>query len=255
MGQPRESTVVGPSGDTGSVTVRRSVEQPESYLVEAAALDLGDLTDLRLKGRELGEFLLPYKFALEELNTKVTILREELAFSRGVSPIEHVATRLKSPESLAAKARRVGCGHSVEELRENIRDIAGVRLVCSFISDTYDVMEMLISQPDIRVLEVEDYIVDPKPNGYRSLHLILELPVFLSDRVARTPVEGQIRTVAMDFWASLEHKIYYKYDQTVPGHLLTELAEAARSARDLDETMQRLHLEVRGGHRVPRRRE
>jgi putative GTP pyrophosphokinase len=236
------------------VDARRSVEHRDPIGVAGGAMDLGELTELRLKGRELGEFLLPYKFALEELNTKVTILREELAFSRGVSPIEHVATRLKSPESLAAKVRRVGCGDSLEEIREQVRDIAGVRLVCSFISDTYDVMEMLISQPDIRVLEVEDYIADPKPNGYRSLHLILELPVFLSDRVAHTPVEVQIRTVAMDFWASLEHKIYYRYDQTVPEHLLTELAEAARSARDLDETMQRLHLEVRGAHRMPRRR-
>lgn len=211
-------------------------------------LDPNLMAVLRDAGRDVREFMLPYKFALDELDTKITILREELAFTRGTSPIEHVATRLKSPDSLAAKAERLGCGRDFPGIRETIRDIAGARLVCSFISDTYEVMEMLISQPDIRVLEVEDYIAEPKPNGYRSLHLIVELPVFLSDRVERTPVEVQIRTVAMDFWASLEHKIYYKYDQEVPDHLLEELREAARSARDLDETMQRLHVEVRGAH-------
>lgn len=196
--------------------------------------------------RDLSEFVLPYKFALAQLSTKIRILDEELGFSRGISPIEHVTTRLKSIDSLTEKAAKLGCGEDLDLVRARVRDIAGARLVCSFISDTYDVTDMLTSQPDVKVLEVEDYIADPKPNGYRSLHLIVELPVFLSDQVVHRPVEVQIRTVAMDFWASLEHKIYYKYEQTVPAHLLQELGEAARSARDLDETMQRLHLEVRG---------
>jgi putative GTP pyrophosphokinase len=203
--------------------------------------------DLRERSREIAEFLMVYKFALDELETKVDILREETTFRTGSSPIEHVGSRLKSFDSILSKAQRRGIALTPPSLRANLFDIAGVRLVCSFVSDCYDVTRMLTDQPDITVLEVKDYIENPKPNGYRSLHVIVEVPVFLSTGVRPTPVEIQVRTVAMDFWASLEHKIYYKYDHDVPTHLSEELKAAALSARDLDETMQRLHTEVRAG--------
>ena len=206
-----------------------------------------ELVDLRQRGREIGEFLLVYKFALDELSTKVEILREEISYRKGSSPIEHVSTRLKSIESIVSKAERRGIELTPAALALNLFDIAGVRLVCSFISDCYEVTDMLTTQADVKVLQVKDYIEHPKANGYRSLHLIVEVPVFLSSGLRPTPVEIQVRTVAMDFWASLEHKIYYKYDKEVPAHLGDELTSAALAARALDEKMQNLHHEVRGG--------
>lgn len=130
-----------------------------------------------------------------------------------------------------------------------MRDIAGVRVVCPFVSDVYWISDMLTRQSDVTVLEVEDYIATPKPNGYRSLHLIVAIPVFLSDRTEHVPVELQIRTIAMDFWASVEHTIYYKYEGIVPTTLLDELHHAAHTAAELDVTMGRLRNEVRDlGH-------
>lgn len=199
--------------------------------------------------RTLGQFLLHYKFGLDEMLTKINILREELAFRGTGSPIEHVSSRLKSVESLRAKAARLGV--PLEPLDPDvvgaqINDIAGVRIVCSFISDAYHVLDMLTTQPDVTVRTIKDYIAHPKPNGYRSLHAIVEIPVFLSDAARTVPVELQIRTVAMDFWASVEHKIYYKYDKDVPAELMDELSAAARVAHELDARMAELHRTVHG---------
>src|SRR4029453_18956902 len=121
------------------------------------------------------------------------------------------------------KAQRIGCPITFDDLRARIRDIAGVRIVCSFVSDVYTVSEMLTRQPDVNLVVTKDYIAEPKPNGYRSLHLIVEIPVFMSDRMVAVPVEVQLRTVAMDFWASLEHKIHYKFEEDVPSSLRDEL--------------------------------
>ncbi|MGH3349123.1 MAG: GTP pyrophosphokinase [Nocardioides sp.] len=206
-------------------------------LVEAGGEDLA---------RELTRFRMRYKFAIDEVSTKIAILREEFEHNHDHSPIEHVRTRLKSPDSLLAKARKIGCPLTLDALEKQIRDIAGIRVVCPFVSDVYWIMEMLGSQSDVDVVEVEDYIAEPKANGYRSLHLIITVPVYLSDRVVEVPVELQIRTIAMDFWASVEHSIYYKYDGTVPTTLRDELGAAARTAADLDATMARLRTEVHG---------
>ncbi len=195
---------------------------------------------------ELAEFMMVYKFVLDEIGTKIKILKEELAYRGTSSPIEHVSPRLKTPASMMAKARRIDCPLEPDELRARMRDIAGMRIVCGFISDVYTVAEMLTRQPDVRLLQIKDYVAEPKSNGYRSLHLIVEIPVFLSDRVVAVPVEVQLRTVAMDFWASLEHKIYYKYDHDVPAHLHDELAGAAQDAMHLDQRMELLYREVRG---------
>jgi putative GTP pyrophosphokinase len=195
---------------------------------------------------ELTEFVMVYKFGLDEIGTKIRILREELTFRAGGSPIEHVSPRLKTPASITAKARRIGCPLVFDEVRARIRDIAGIRIVCGFISDMYTVADMLTRQPDVHLVLTKDYVADPKPNGYRSLHLIVEIPVFLSDRVAAVPVEVQLRTVAMDFWASLEHKLYYKYEHDIPAHLHDELAAAGDDAMRLDERMERMYREIRG---------
>ncbi|WP_239082694.1 GTP pyrophosphokinase [Actinoplanes teichomyceticus] len=195
---------------------------------------------------DVNKFLLVYKFGLAEIGTKINILAEELAHRGRGNPIEHVSPRLKTPASIAAKARRIGCPLTFDDLRARIRDIAGIRIVCGFVPDVYTVARMLTGQPDVRLVVTKDYIAEPKPNGYRSLHLIVEIPVFLSDRVVAVPVEVQLRTVAMDFWASLEHKIYYKHDAHVPAGLRAELAAAAEDAARLDQRMQRLHQEIHG---------
>lgn len=206
--------------------------------------DQQDYAGLRQLAHEFTRFSMVYKFGMDEITTKINILREEFTHLRDYNPIEHVNTRLKTPDSILQKAQRRGCGTSFDELREHIRDIAGVRVTCSFVSDVYTIFEMLTGQADVTVVDVEDYIATPKPNGYQSLHTTVQVPVFLSGGVEDVFVELQIRTVAMDFWASLEHKIYYKYNRAVPASLLAELKEAADTAARLDERMERLHRQV-----------
>ena len=189
-------------------------------------------------------FMLAYKFSLDEVSTKINILEEEFQLIHEYNPIEHVSTRLKSPESILRKALRKNIELSLPSIKENMQDIAGIRINCSFTSDIYKISDMIQKQQDIEVVWCKDYIKNPKPNGYRSLHLILKIPVFLSDRVENVFVEVQIRTIAMDFWASLEHKIFYKYNKTVPEKITKELKEAADSANELDQKMENLHHEI-----------
>ncbi|UQZ36206.1 GTP pyrophosphokinase [Paenibacillus sp. PK3_47] len=193
---------------------------------------------------DLTRFMMIYKFALEEMETKIEILKQEFQMLHDYSPIEHTKSRLKSPESIMNKVIRKNCGISFDNIKSSIKDIAGLRITCSFISDIYQVSEMLQKQDDLKVLGVKDYIKNPKPNGYQSLHLLVEVPVFLSDCQEHVCVEVQIRTIAMDFWASLEHKIFYKYSQSVPEHLTRELKHAADKAYELDLQMERLHREI-----------
>lgn len=180
---------------------------------DSSGVSRADFAELRT---EFSRFMMLYQFGISELMTKVNILKDEFTHINQYSPIEHVTSRVKSPDSILRKAQRLNVPLTIDDISKNIFDIAGVRITCSFISDTYRIAEMLTSQTDLRVIEREDYIADPKPNGYKSLHLIVEVPVFMSDRVRHVPIELQIRTIAMDFWASLEHKIYYKYNREVP---------------------------------------
>lgn len=193
---------------------------------------------------EITRFMLTYKFALAEMETKLEILQEEFQLLHEYNPIEHTKSRLKSPESILKKLIRKDADISFTSIRKYVTDIAGLRITCSFISDIYRIKDMLKKQREMEIIEVKDYIEKPKPNGYRSLHLLVNLPVFMSDREEKVCVEIQIRTIAMDFWASLEHKIYYKYDQAVPARLTAELKEAADAAAALDRQMERLHLEL-----------
>ncbi|WP_120004867.1 GTP pyrophosphokinase [Nesterenkonia muleiensis] len=194
--------------------------------------------------RRLTEFQLHYKFGMDEVLTKINVLREEFEHTRDYSPIEHVNYRLKSLERILDKVQRYGTEPTLEGIRHAIRDIAGIRITTSFVSDAFWVAEMLCSQPDLRVVEVKDYIRKPKPNGYQSLHVILQVPVYLSNRTEFVYVEVQIRTVAMDFWASLEHKIYYTYDGEVPSNILDELRDAAVQAAALDKQMAEIREKV-----------
>ena len=185
-----------------------------------------------------------YKFALDEVNTKINILKEEFIHIHEYNPIEHCNSRLKSPESILKKLNRKNLSFSMESIKENIKDIAGIRIICPFISDIYKVSQMIEKQKDIELVERKDYIKNPKPNGYQSLHLIIKIPVFMSDRVENVYVELQIRTIAMDFWASLEHKIYYKYDKEIPDRIKEDLKNAALSAAELDDKMERINNEI-----------
>ncbi|TQR32796.1 GTP pyrophosphokinase family protein [Lysinibacillus sphaericus] len=203
-----------------------------------------EATTLQTLQTELTRFFLVYKFALQEIETKITILQEEFKLIHEYNPIEHLSTRVKSPKSILLKVKKKNLEPSLEAIREDIRDIAGVRITCSFVEDIYKVSAMLQAQNDIEVVDVKDYIAYPKGNGYQSLHLIIKIPIFMSDRMEKVYVEIQIRTIAMDFWASLEHKIYYKYNKEVPEHIRFELKEAAIQVAELDRKMERLNKEI-----------
>ncbi len=211
------------------------------HLVDSNIVNVDKMKQVKT---ELTRFMMLYKFALEEMNTKIDILKQEFQYIHEYNPIEHVKSRVKSPESILKKVYKKGYDLSLSSIKENVKDIAGIRITCSFISDIYELSQMLQNQQDITVIEVKDYIKKPKPNGYQSLHVVLQIPIFMSDRVEHVYVELQIRTIAMDFWASLEHKIYYKYNKTVPTHLVEELKKAALSAAELDEKMERIHKEM-----------
>lgn len=200
---------------------------------------------------DFSRLLMEYQFGVDAILTKVSILREEFLHLHHYNPIEHVTSRLKTPASILDKIARRGIDPTPEAIRAGLTDIGGVRITCSFIADTYRVLDTLTAQTDIRVIEVKDYIATPKPNGYKSLHAILEIPVYLSTGPVPVVVEVQIRTIAMDFWASLEHKIFYKYDREVPEHLLASLSVAADVAEQLDRRMEQLHAEVRAGDPLP----
>ena len=200
---------------------------------------------------EMQQFLNEYRFGMREIETKLEILRDDFEHQHSHNPIEHLSSRVKSVDSLIEKIQRRGVTPTFENIRNEITDIAGVRVTCSFVSDAYRLFELLSGQDDIGVLLVKDYIANPKDNGYKSLHAIVTVPVFLPRGTVEVPVEVQFRTIAMDFWASLEHKIYYKYDKQVPQQLLDELREAAFTASDLDARMERLHHQVHGEEEPP----
>jgi putative GTP pyrophosphokinase len=190
------------------------------------------------------EVNLLYNSALKQIQTKIEILNEEFQEVHRYNPIEHVKARVKAPESIVKKLKRNGYESTIENMVRYVNDIAGIRIICSFTSDIYRIAEMISNQSDIRVQTVKDYIMNPKPSGYRSYHMIVSLPVYLSDRIVYVKVEIQIRTVAMDFWASLEHKIQYKFEGKAPNHINSELHECAAMVADLDEKMLQLNDEI-----------
>lgn len=188
--------------------------------------------------------LMYYQFATQEINTKINILNTEFKKLHDYNPIEHVKTRIKKPKSIIQKMIKKGIEPTAKNASENLKDIAGIRIICSFTKDIYRVFDLLTGQTDIKVLEVKDYIKNPKENGYRSLHVIVSIPIFLSSEVKEVPVEIQIRTIAMDFWASLEHKIYYKYRNKSFENISNELKECAEMISLLDEKMLTIKDEI-----------
>lgn len=189
--------------------------------------------------------VLLYSSALKEIGTKLEILNDEFQHVHQYNPIEHIKSRLKTPESIVNKLKRRGYEVSIANMVRYVNDIAGVRIICSFTSDIYRIADMMARQNDISVLSIKDYIKNPKDSGYKSFHMIVSVPIFLSYETLDAKVEIQIRTVAMDFWASLEHKINYKYDGTVPEHIKRELSECAEMVSDLDAKMMSLNEEIK----------
>ncbi|MCR6513296.1 MAG: GTP pyrophosphokinase [Clostridium sp.] len=193
-----------------------------------------------LKSEDVKEWqkeLMKYEFAVQEVSTKINILNTEFKNLHDYNPIEHVKTRIKKPKSIIQKLINKDIEPNAKNASIHLKDIAGIRIICSFDKDIYRVFELLTGQSDIKVLEVKDYIKAPKENGYRSLHAIISIPIFLSTGVEEVLVEIQIRTIAMDFWASLEHKIYYKYRNKTFLNISDELKECAEMIALLDKKM------------------
>ena len=185
-----------------------------------------------------------YQAAIRQVQTKLENLDDEYQLRHRRNPIHSISSRMKTIQSMMDKLRRRGQPISIASAVENLYDIAGMRVICSYIQDIYTVADALTAQDDIRVLRVRDYIRNPKPNGYRSLHLVIEVPVFLSQGRVTVPVEVQIRTIAMDFWATLEHTLRYKKPGTVPEEIAAALLQTASDITMLDERMQRIHDKV-----------
>lgn len=185
-----------------------------------------------------------YNAALRQIQTRMEILNEEFQHVHRYNPIEHIKSRIKTPESIVKKLKRNGYESTIENMVKYINDIAGIRVICSFTSDIYRIVAMIAEQRDIKVIAVKDYITFPKASGYKSYHMIVTVPVYLSDRTVDAKVEIQIRTVAMDFWASLEHKIHYKFEGDAPEHIKSELVECAKMVSDLDARMLSLNEEI-----------
>ncbi len=203
--------------------------------------------EYKIQGSEVEDWetlILLYNSALKEIGTKVDILNDEFQHIHQYNPIEHVKMRVKTSESIVRKLKRKGFEATVQNMQNYVSDIAGVRIICSFTSDIYRIAEMIRNQSDLNILETKDYILFPKESGYKSYHMIVTVPIFLSDSVYDTKVEIQIRTVAMDFWASLEHKMNYKFDSNVPEHIKQELYDCAKMVSDLDERMLKLNEEI-----------
>ncbi len=190
------------------------------------------------------EVILIYNSALKQISTKLEILNDEFQHVHRYNPIEHIKSRIKTAESIVKKLKRHGYESTIENMVKYVNDIAGIRVICSFTSDIYEIADMISNQKDIRVFSVKDYIVKPKESGYKSYHMLVTVPVYLSDRIVDTKVEIQIRTVAMDFWASLEHKIYYKFEGNAPEHIKDELVECAKIVSELDDRMLSLNEQV-----------
>lgn len=182
-----------------------------------------------------------YESAIREVKTKLEILDSEFKTKYDYNPIHHIEDRLKSPQSILEKLQRKGLPFNCEVARSTLNDIAGVRVICNYIEDIYTVADLLTMQDDVNLVKRKDYIENPKPNGYRSLHLVIATPVYLSDRKEMVNVEVQIRTIAMDFWASLEHELKYKTETEVSAELAQQLKECAETIAATDEKMQNIY--------------
>lgn len=221
---------------TNRIMQKEIVSDPFTALVPNT-----DITDTLQEFMALQQL---YDAGIKEVRTKLEILDDEFKIKHDHNPIHHMEYRLKSVNSILGKLEKRGLEVSLDSIVTNLTDIAGVRVICNYVSDVYKIADLLIKQSDIKLIAKKDYIKHPKENGYRSLHLVVEVPIFLAEKVQPTTVEIQIRTIAMDFWASLEHHLRYKADNEVPDGVRDELIECAKTISNLDYKMQGIHKEL-----------
>lgn len=203
-------------------------------------------TEFKEDSHLYAELMMMYRGAIREIQTKLEVLNDEFSIRYKRNPISFIKTRIKSPDSILHKLQKKDLEISLESIMVNLHDVAGIRVICPFIDDIYDVAQMLTNQDDITVIQTKDYIQNPKPNGYRSLHLILEVPVFFSDRKQPMQVELQIRTIAMDFWASLDHQLHYKKNIENQDQIQADLKECADIISATDQRMQTIKYQIYG---------
>ena len=221
---------------TNRIMQKEIVSDPFTALVPNT-----DITDTLQEFMALQQL---YDAGIKEVRTKLEILDDEFKIKHDHNPIHHMEYRLKSVNSILGKLEKRGLEVSLDSIVTNLTDIAGVRVICNYVSDVYKIADLLIKQSDIKLIAKKEYIKHPKENGYRSLHLVVEVPIFLAEKVQPTTVEIQIRTIAMDFWASLEHHLRYKADNEVPDGVRDELIECAKTISNLDYKMQGIHEEL-----------
>lgn len=191
--------------------------------------------------RQLRPHMLKYLGAIKEIEAIMDVLKEDFRMKYSYNPIEHVKSRLKTPASIVKKAMKNNLSLDIETILEEIKDIAGVRIICTFTDDIYRIVEIFKSNPEIKILTIKDYVTNPKPSGYASYHLIIQVPVFLTSGREYVTIELQIRTMAMDFWSCLEHKIKYKFEGDIPEEVKEDLRKSAKAVIDLDQKMLDLH--------------
>ncbi len=203
-----------------------------------------DIDELIETTRPFAELMMRYRCAIKEVQTKFEVLDEEFSIRYNRNPVEAIKTRLKSPRSIFGKMQRNDLPITVENIRDHLSDIAGIRIICSYPEDIYTLCDMFLRQDDVKLIRKKDYIANPKENGYRSLHLIVEVPIFLTDAKEYVRAEVQFRTIAMDFWASLEHKLKYKKDIPYADEVATELKDCAEQIAYLDRRMEAVHRHI-----------
>ena len=215
----------------------------ERMFRELSTKEIHDM--LQKEQKPYKELMAYYQCALMEVETKFRVLNEQFSLVHDRNPIESIKTRVKSLESITEKLNRRNLPFSTQSIEENLTDIAGIRIICSFREDIYFLADCLLEQDDVTLVQRKDYIENPKENGYRSLHLIVEVPIFLEHKKKMMKVEVQLRTIAMDFWASLEHKIYYKFEGNAPEYISKDLQECAKMVSELDDKMLSLNEAIR----------
>ncbi len=219
-------------------------KNPEEYhLILTTANQIGEISEFR-------KLMMKYRCAIREVQTKLEVLNEDFSVRNNRNPIEALSSRIKTPESIVEKLHRNHWPITTKSIHDNLHDVAGVRVICSFVDDIYYIADVLLKQDDIRLIRKKDYIKYPKPNGYRSLHLIIEIPIFLSDKKEYMQVEVQIRTIAMNFWASLEHKVRYKKDIPHVEDMEKRLKMCAEESARLDLEMQAINKEIEQALRI-----
>ena len=221
-------------------------EQDENILlpIHSSVQNMSIPDDFYKMAFQFQQIMMIYESAIKQVETKLEILNKENKVSRKRNPIETIKSRIKSPESIAKKLEKKNLPVTFESMMENLNDIAGVRVICPYISDIYTVRDMLLKQPDMKLLIQNDYIENPKESGYRSLHLVVEIPVYLSKTAHKVKVEIQLRTIAMDFWASLEHQLRYKTTTKVPDSVRRELFRVAETIAMTDREMEEIAIEL-----------